>query len=401
LARRTHVYEYHKKHGNIVEYAGFDLSVWFEGIIPECHSVRNNCGIFDVSHMGRVLAEGKGAESFLNQLTTNDVSKLAVGRGQYSLLCNPKGGIMDDLTIFRIGSIRYLVVYNAGNRDKNWNWLLKNRPRNDVTLSDVSDNVAMFAVQGPRAGVVLWNVSGVKLEEVEKYGTREVKVAGVPCLLTRSGYTGEDGFEIYVWNTSVKEPSNAVKVWEKLLSGGRELGICPVGLGARDVLRLEAGMCLYGNDIDENTSPVEAKLNWVVRLEKPDFVGKNVIVGLKEKGPDRVRVGFKMKERGIPRQAQDIFVDAEAVGKVSSGTFSPTLSVGIGMGYVPPSLAAVGETISVGIRDRRVQAEVVKLPFYQRRSESQVVVFGEEMGLKDFRKKYSPSSQPTVATATH
>jgi aminomethyltransferase len=401
LARRTHVYEYHRKHGNIVEYAGFELSVWFEGIIPECHSVRNNCGIFDVSHMGRVLAEGKGAESFLNQLTTNDVSKLAVGRGQYSLLCNPKGGIMDDLTIFRIGNIRYLVVYNAGNRDKNWNWFLKNRPRNDVTLSDVSDNVAMFAVQGPRAGTVLWNVSGVKLEEVEKYGTRDVKVAGVPCLLTRSGYTGEDGFEIYVWNTSVNEPSNAVKIWEKLLSGGRELGICPVGLGARDVLRLEAGMCLYGNDIDESISPVEAKLNWVVRLEKPDFVGKSAIIDLKEKGPSRVRVGFRMKEKGIPRQSQDILVDAEAVGKVSSGTFSPTLSVGIGMGYVPPSVGAVGETFSVGIRDRRVRAEVVKLPFYQRRSESQVVVFGEEMGLKDFRKKYSSSSQPTVATATH
>ncbi len=401
LAGRTHVYEYHRKHGNIVEYAGFDLSVWFEGIIPECHSVRNNCGIFDVSHMGRVLAEGKGAESFLSQLTTNDVSKLAVGRGQYSLLCNLKGGIMDDLTIFRIDSMRYLVVYNAGNRDKNWDWLLKNKPRSNVTLSDVSDNVAMFAVQGPRAGTVLWNVSGVKLEEVEKYGTRDVKVAEIPCLLTRSGYTGEDGFEIYVWNTSVKEPSNAVKIWEKLLSGGRELGICPVGLGARDVLRLEAGMCLYGNDIDENTSPVEAKLNWVVRLEKPDFVGKNAIMDLKEKGPSRVRVGFRMKEKGIPRQSQDIFVDAEAVGKVSSGTFSPTLSVGIGMGYVPPSLAAVGETFSVGIRDRRVQAEVVKLPFYQRRSESQVLVFGEEMGLKDFRKKYSPSSQPTVATATH
>jgi len=401
LARRTPVYEYHRKHGNVVEYAGFDLSVWFEGIIPECHCIRNNCGIFDVSHMGRVLAEGKGAESFLNQLTTNDVSNLAVGRGQYSLLCNPKGGIMDDLTIFRLGGMRYLVVYNAGNRDKNWNWLLKKRPRNDVTLSDVSDNVAMFAVQGPRAGVVLWNVSGVKLEEVEKYGTKDVKVAGVPCLLTRSGYTGEEGFEIYVWNASVKEPSNAVTVWEKLLSGGRELGICPVGLGARDVLRLEAGMCLYGNDIDENTSPVEAKLNWVVRLEKPDFVGKNAIMGLKERGPSRVRVGFRMKEKGIPRQSQDILVDAELVGKVSSGTFSPTLSVGIGMGYVPPSLAAVGETFSVGIRDRKVRAEVVKLPFYQRRSESQVVVFGEEIGLRDFRKKYSSSCQPTVATATH
>jgi len=401
LARRTHVYEYHRKHGNIVEYAGFNLSVWFEGIIPECHSVRNHCGIFDVSHMGRVLAEGKGAESFLNQLTTNDVSKLAVGRGQYSLLCNLKGGIMDDLTIFRIGSLRYLVVYNAGNRDKNWNWLLKNKPPSDMTISDVSDNVAMFAIQGPRAGTVLWNVSGVKLEEVEKYGTRDVRVAGIPCLLTRSGYTGEDGFEIYVWNTSVEEPLDAVKVWEKLLLGGRELGICPVGLGARDVLRLEAGMCLYGNDVDENTSPVEAKLNWVVHLEKPDFVGKNAIMGLKEKGPSRVRVGFRMKQKGIPRQNQDIFVDAEAVGKVSSGTFSPTLSVGIGMGYVPPSLAAVGETFTVGIRDRRVQAEVVKLPFYQRRSENQVVVFGEEMGLREFRKKYSSSGQPTVATATH
>ena len=401
MARRTQVYEYHKKHGNIVEYAGFDLPVWFEGIIPECRSVRNNCGIFDVSHMGRVVAEGKGAESFLNQLTTNDVSKLAVGRGQYSLFCNAKGGILDDLTIFRIGTLRYLVVYNAGNRDKNWNWLLKNKTRTDVTVSDVSDDVAMFAVQGPRASTVLWNVSGARLDEVEKYGTKDVKVAGIPCLLTRSGYTGEDGFEIYVWNTSVKEPSNAVKVWEKLLSSGRDVGISPVGLGARDVLRLEAGMCLYGNDIDENTSPVEARLSWVVRLEKSDFVGKSATMRLKEQGPTRVRVGFKMNEKGIPRQGQDIFEDTEVVGKVSSGTFSPTLSLGIGMGYVPPSLATIGKKFGVGIRDRRVQAEVVKLPFYQRKSERQVLVLGEEIGLMDFRKKYSSSSQPAFTTETH
>jgi aminomethyltransferase len=401
LAKRTHVYDYHKKHGNIVEYAGFDLPVWFDGIIPECHSVRNNCGIFDVSHMGRVLAEGKAAESFLNQLTTNDVSKLAVGRGQYSLLCNPKGGIMDDLTIFRIGSLRYLVVYNAGNRDKNWNWLLKNKSRSDVTISDISDDAAMFAVQGPRAETVLRNVSGVKLEEIEKYGTKDAKVAGIPCLLTRSGYTGEDGFEIYVWNTKVDAPKSALAVWEKILSSGGESGIRPIGLGARDVLRLEAGMCLYGNDIDENTSPVEARLSWVVRLEKPDFVGKRAIQELKEKGPSRVRVGFKMKEKGIPRQHQDVFADADSAGKVSSGTFSPTLGVGIGMGYIPPSLAGIGKTISVGIRDRRVQAEIVKPPFYQRRSRNQVVVFGEEMGLLDFRRKYGSASQPTVATATH
>ncbi|HEV2120301.1 MAG TPA: glycine cleavage system aminomethyltransferase GcvT [Candidatus Bathyarchaeia archaeon] len=400
MAKRTHVYEYHKKHGNIVDYAGFELPVWFEGIIPECHSVRNNCGIFDVSHMGRILVEGKSAESFLNQLTTNDVSKLAVGRGQYTLFCSPKGGIIDDLTIFRIGSMRYLVVYNAGNRDKDWNWLHKNKPRSDMTLSDISDNVAMFAVQGPRAAAVLWNVSGVKLEEVERYGTKDAKVAGIPCLLTRSGYTGEDGFEIYVWNTNVNEPTSAVKVWERILSGGRELGISPVGLGARDVLRLEAGMCLYGNDIDEDTSPVEAKLNWVVRLEKPDFVGRKAIMNLKEKGPRRIRVGFRMKEKGIPRQGQDIVAD-NVDGKVSSGTFSPTLSVGIGMGYVPPSLAAIGETFSVGIRDRRVLAEVVKLPFYQRRSENHVLVFGEELGLKDFMKRYRSLSQPPAAGATH
>jgi len=401
LAKRTQVYEYHRKHGNIVEYAGYDLSVWFEGIIPECHSVRDDCGIFDVSHMGRVLVEGKEAESFLNNLTTNDVSKLAVGRGQYAILCNPRGGIMDDLTIFRIDTLRYLVVYNAGNREKNWNWLVKNKPSSNVELNDVSDNVAMYAVQGPRAHTTLWNVSGVKLEEVEKYGTKDAKVAGAQCLLTRSGYTGEDGFEIYIWNTSVHKSENAVKVWDKLLSGGREIGIRPIGLGARDVLRLEAGMCLYGNDIDENTSPVEARLNWVVRLEKPEFVGKDSIRSLKEKGPSRVRVGFKMKEKGIPRQGQDIFSDSEGVGKVSSGTFSPTLSVGIGMGYVPPSIANVGEILSVGIRDRKVRAEIVKLPFYQRRSESQVVVFGEEIGLKDFLKKHSSSVQSTMATATH
>src|SRR5206468_2746002 len=187
------------------------------------------------------------------------------------------GGIMDDLTIFRIANLRYLVVYNAGNRDKNWNWLLKNKTRADLTVLDVSDDVAMFAVQGPRAGTVLWNVSGVQLDEVEKYGTKDVKMAGIPCLLTRSGYTGEDGFEIYVWNTSVKEPSNAVKVWEKLLSGGREVGISPVGLGARDVLRLEAGMCLYGNDIDENTSSVLG-LEWVLSLHRPLQLGRDLVL---------------------------------------------------------------------------------------------------------------------------
>lgn len=389
MGKKTQVYEYHRKHGSIVDYAGFDLPVWFEGIIPECKSVRNRAGIFDVSHMGRIHVEGPDAESFLNRLTTNDVSALAVGRGHYSLLCNPRGGVIDDLTVFKLGPTRFLVVYNAANRDKDWNWLQQHRGSLKVKLSDVSDHVAMFAVQGPRAGSLLRNVSGVRLEEVDRYGTRDVKVDGVSCLITRSGYTGEDGFEIYVWNTSAEDPARAMKVWDSLLSKGRELGLRPAGLGARDVLRLEAGMCLYGNDMDEETSPIEARLGWVVRLEKGDFVGKDAISKLKAAGPSRVRIGFRMKEKGIPRQGQEFLSNGEAVGKVTSGTFSPTLGVGVGMGFVKPRCASIGERLSVKIRDRSVSAEVVKLPFYQRRSEDKVIVFGEEMGLKEFRTKYT------------
>lgn len=388
MGRKTQVYEYHQKYGNIVEYAGFDLPVWFEGIIPECKNVRNQAGIFDVSHMGRVLVEGPDAEAFLNRITTNDVSSLGPGRGQYSLLCNPKGGVIDDLTVFRTGPTKYLVVYNAANREKDWDWFQKNKESHRLTVQDVSDDVAMFAVQGPRAANVLRNISGARLEDFERYGTREVKVAGLECQVTRSGYTGEDGFEIYVWNASVKTTGNAFEIWERLLDEGKSSGLRPAGLGARDVLRLEAGMCLYGNDMDEATSPVEAKLNWVVKLDKGEFVGRGAIRNLKEKGPSQVRVGFRMREKGIPRQGQEIFADDEVVGKVTSGTFSPTLNVGIGMGFVKPVYAGLAQRLSVRIRDRSVLAEVVKLPFYQRRSRDKVVAFGEKMGLKDFRAKY-------------
>jgi aminomethyltransferase len=389
MGRKTQIFEFHRGHGNIVDYAGFDLPVWFEGIIPECTTVRNRVGIFDVSHMGRVLVEGPDAASFLNKMTTNDVSSLALGRGHYSLFCNPTGGIIDDLTVFRIASSKFLIVYNAGNREKDWNWLQKNKGSSKAALSDVSDQVAMFAVQGPKAGGVLRNISAARLDEIEKYGTKEVKVMGLSCLVTRSGYTGEDGFEIYVWDAPVNNPSNALAIWDMILAEGKEYGIRPVGLGARDVLRLEAGMCLYGNDMDEKTSPVEAKLNWVVRLEKSGFLGEEAIRRLKAMGPDRIRVGFRLTDKGIPRQGQEIRFDDEIVGKISSGTFSPTLRVGLGMGFVKPSHAAAGEKLSIMIRGRNVPAEIVKLPFYQRRSEEKMVVFGEEMGLKDFRAKFN------------
>ncbi len=391
MGRKTQVYEYHREHGYLVDYAGFELPVWFEGIIPECKAVRMNAGIFDVSHMGRVLIEGPQAETFLSRLTTNDVLSLAVGRGQYSLLCNQQGGIIDDLTIFKLGSAKFLVVYNAANREKDWNRLRQHSASFDVLLEDVSDSVAMFAVQGSRAGGLLRKVSGLNLNDVEKYGTAEAVVGSASCLITRSGYTGEDGFEIYVWNTTTKDPKKAMEVWERFLAEGRDAGLRPTGLGARDVLRLEAGMCLYGNDIDEDTSPIEARLGWVLKVEKDSFFGKEAILKLKQAGPGRVRVGFRTLEKGIPRKGLEIRHNEEPVGRVTSGTLSPTLRIGIGMGYVKPQYSGVGERLKIKIRDRDVAAEVVKLPFYQRRSEDRVAVFGEEMGLDDFQTRIGSS----------
>jgi aminomethyltransferase len=247
----------------------------------------------------------------------------------------------------------------------------------------------MFAVQGPKAGLLLRSISGVRLEEIDRYSGKDVRVGDFSCLVTRSGYTGEDGFEIYVWNTTSQHPEHALNIWDRLLSAGRHDGLKPAGLGARDVLRLEAGMCLYGNDIDEKTSPVEARLNFAVRLDKKsDFVGRGPIQVQKEQGPGRVRVGFKIRDKGIPRQGQEIVLEDQSIGKVTSGTFSPTLGVSVGMGYVPPNISKAGTVFDVKIRDRNVSAEVVKLPFYQRRSEDIVVVMGQEMGLRDFRIQY-------------
>ncbi len=379
----------------MVDYAGFDLPVWFEGIIPECKSVRNNVGLFDVSHMGRVFVEGANAETFLNRLTTNDVSTLRIGQGHYSLLCNPDGGIIDDLTVFRVAKTKYLMIYNAANREKNWNWIERNRQSN-TTVSDVSDESAMFAVQGPKAARLLKSVSGTMLEDIDKYASREIRIRDLSCFLTRSGYTGEDGFEIYVWKTSAQRPETAMRIWDMILSEGKQYAVRPAGLGARDVLRLEAGMCLYGNDIDEETTPVEARLSFAVRLDKKTgFIGSDAIQREKEEGPRRVRVGFKIRSKGIPRQGQDVLLEEQKVGRVTSGTFSPTLGFGIGMGYVGPGLSKPPQLFDVKIRDRNVSAEAVKMPFYQRRSEDKVVVLGQEMGLRDFRTKYLAS--PTHA----
>jgi aminomethyltransferase len=391
MAKRTQVYSYHEKNGHMVDYAGYELPVWFEGIIPECKVVRTNVGLFDVSHMGRIIVEGKNAEKFLNQVTTNDVSALEVGQGHYSLLCDQNGGIIDDLTVFRTHDTKYLVVYNAANREKNWNWLQEYR-QGAVVLTDYSDQSAMFAVQGPKSSELLHDISSTQLDKIGKYWGRDIKVGRLSCYVTRSGYTGEDGFEIYIWKTSADHPNDASEVWVKILSAGKKYGLKPVGLGARDVLRLEAGMCLYGNDIDEHTSPVEARLNFAVRLDKKDdFVGRSSIQELKEQGPSRVRIGFRIVDKGIPRQGQEIVSGDTSIGKVTSGTLSPTLGIGIGMGYAPPDSSKQGRSFQIQIRDRKVAAGVVKLPFYQRRSEERVVVMGEEMGVREFETRYGHS----------
>ena len=388
MAKRTQVFSFHEKHGHLVDYAGYDLPIWFEGIVSECRTVRSDAGLFDVSHMGRIFVEGKNADLFLNRMTTNDVSALAIGQGHYSLLCGPDGGIIDDLTVFRTHNTRYLVVYNAANRGKNWNWLQQHR-EGDVLMTDLSDESAMFAVQGPNSASLLLDISGTRLEEIDKYSGREVKVGPLSCYVTRSGYTGEDGFEIYVWKTTDDHPRDALEVWEKILSAGKRYGLKPVGLGARDVLRLEAGMCLYGNDIDENTSPVEARLNFAVRLDKKtDFVGRTSIQELKETGPSRVRVGFRIVDKGIPRQGQEIIAGDSRIGRVTSGTLSPTLGLGIGMGYASPDRSKVGQPFDINIRERRTSASIVKLPFYQRRSDDRVLVMGEDMGIGEFRTRY-------------
>ena len=397
MAKRTQLYAFHEKHGHLVDYAGYDLPVWFEGVIPECKAVRSNVGLFDVSHMGRIIVEGKSAELFLNKTTTNDVSSLAVGQGHYSLLCRPDGGILDDLTVFRTEPTKYLVVYNAANREKNWNWLEQHRPTDSV-MTDLSDDSAMFALQGPRSSEVLHGISGTRLEEIGSYWSgRNVKVGHLDCFVTRTGYTGEDGFEIYVWKTSANRPDDAMEVWDMILSVGNNCGLRPVGLGARDVLRLEAGMCLYGNDIDEHTSPVEARLNFAVRLDKKeDFVGRSAIQTLKEEGPSRVRTAFRMTDKGIPRQGQEMVSNTATVGKVSSGTLSPTLGVSIGMGYAPPSLSKKGQSFEIRIRDRKASAVVVKLPFYQRRSSNIVSVMGEEMKVEEFRSRFGQAEPLAV-----
>ncbi|MFQ6080177.1 MAG: glycine cleavage system aminomethyltransferase GcvT [Candidatus Bathyarchaeia archaeon] len=363
-ARKTHLHGFHSSRGRMVSFAGFEMPMWYKGIIPEHMAVRNAVGIFDVTHMGRVLISGPEAEAFLDYVTTNNVAALPPLSAHYSTMCNELGGIKDDFILSRLEPKKFLIVPNAINRAKDYEWLVKQSQAFDVKIEDVSDNIAMFAVQGPKAEQTLQEICDEDLSKIPRFKGGWAKLAGVEVYVSRTGYTGEDGFELFVWNVPLSNPDKAIKVWSAVLEAGRDVGIEPCGLGARDTLRLEAGMCLYGNDIDENTTPLEAGLGFVVKFKKRNFIGKEALLKQKTEGLKRKRVGVRMLERGIPRPHHEVWKNEEKIGHVTSGTFSPILKRGIAMAYLSTEYAMESTTVDVRIRDKFVKGEVVRFPFY-------------------------------------
>jgi aminomethyltransferase len=358
MEKNIPLHELHVKlGGKIVPFAGFNMPVRYSSDIEEHLAVRNGVGVFDVSHMGEFKVEGPNALELIQRITSNDASKLVDGQAQYTCLPNDKGGIVDDLIVYRIKENDYFIVVNAGNIDKDWNWFVTHNTKG-ATLKNLSAEYCLFAVQGPKAVGVLQKLTATDLSAIKYYHFAIGTFAGVEnVMMSNTGYTGAGGFEIYVKN------ADAEKVWTSIFEAGADVNIKPIGLGARDTLRLEMGFCLYGNDIDDTTSPLEAGLGWITKFTK-EFTNSANLKKQKEEGVKRKLVGFKMIDRGIPRHDY-VLKDAagNAIGKVTSGTQSPLLNVGIGLGYVTTAHATVGSEIFVDVRGKSLKATVVKLPF--------------------------------------
>lgn len=343
--------------GKMVPFAGFYMPVSYRGITEEHRKVRSSVGLFDLSHMGEFRVTGLKALEFLQKVTTNDATKLAVWDVQYSLMCYPEGGIVDDLLVYHLPD-SYLLVVNAANLEKDFDWLAAHKPEG-VTLTDESDRTALIAIQGPRAEALMAKLTDFDLPQLGYYKAARAKACGQEILFSRTGYTGEDGFELYML------PDNAEFFWRKIMEAGKEFDIEPIGLGARDTLRLEMKYMLYGNDIDATTNPMEAGLGWVVKLNKGDFLGKTPIEKMKSDGPKRKLAAFEMLEKSIPRKGCSIYAGNQKAGEVTSGTFSPTLEKGIGLGYVPAAHSAIGVKLDIDIRGKKTPAAVVPAPFYK------------------------------------
>jgi aminomethyltransferase len=359
MALRTPLYDAHlRAGGRIVEFAGWEMPVQYAGLLAEHAAVRTQVGLFDVSHMGEVVFRGPRALAALQAVFTNDLGKVADGQAQYGCLCRESGGIVDDVVIYRRSAEDLLVCVNAGNRQKDFEWLADHAGGADV--KNESDDWAQLALQGPLAAQLLQRLCDVNLSLVKTYRFAPGQVAGRPCLVARTGYTGEDGFEVFC------SAADATVLWDALLEAGRAEQIQPCGLGCRDSLRLEMAYRLYGSDMDDQATPLEAGLGWVVKLDKGEFVGRAALLRQKEAGLSRKLVGFQLSQSGIARHGYPVVQDGRPVGQVTSGTRSPSLGTSIGLAYVPPALAAEGSTFAVDIRGRPVAAVVVKTPFYTR-----------------------------------
>ncbi|MGP1992888.1 glycine cleavage system aminomethyltransferase GcvT [Zobellia laminariae] len=344
----------------MVPFAGYNMPVSYEGINIEHETVRNGVGVFDVSHMGEFLIEGPKALELIQKVSSNDASKLTIGKAQYSCLPNETGGIVDDLIVYRIKEETYLLVVNASNIDKDWSHISKYNEEIGATMRDISEGFSLLAIQGPKAVEAMQALTSVDLASIKFYNFVVADFAGIGnVIISATGYTGSGGFEIYCKNSEVQQ------IWDNIFEVGAAFGIKPIGLAARDTLRLEMGYCLYGNDIDDSTSPFEAGLGWITKFTK-DFVNSEALAKIKAHDPERKLIGFELEERGIPRHGYDI-VDGQGktIGIVTSGTMSPSLGKGIGLGYVPQVFSEVGSKIHIQVRKKAIPATVVKLPFYK------------------------------------
>ncbi len=363
FVKKTPLNEEHRILGaKMVDFGGWDMPVQYTGVLEEHLAVREKVGLFDVSHMGEFTVKGSDALAFVQHVTCNDVSKLAQKQIHYSAFTYPEGTIVDDLLVYRQDDNEFFLVVNAANIEKDFDWITSQSGGFDVELKNVSDSYAQLAIQGPEAVKIAETLFGELALEMHYYWFDYVTYEGSPCILSRTGYTGEDGFEVYC------PPSIAVSLWRRVLELGKPYGILPCGLGARDTLRLESKMCLYGNDIDNTTTVLEAGLGWICKLDKGDFIGADVLRQQKEEGLERRLMGFEMVDRGIARHGYPVYLEpgGEAVGAVTSGSFAPFLKKNIGLVYLPIEKAKIGTEIFIGIRKKTAKARVIKTPFYKR-----------------------------------
>lgn len=358
--KKTALYQKHIDLGaKMVPFAGYEMPVLYSGIVDEHNTVRNSVGVFDVSHMGEFELEGKGALDLIQYVTSNDASKLFPGRVQYSCLPNENGGIVDDLLVYQMSEDSYFLVVNASNIDKDWNWIQKYAEKYDCKMKNISDDISLLAVQGPKAVDTLQKLTNVALKDLEYYHFQIGDMAGIKnVIISATGYTGAGGFELYVKN------EDAEKLWDAVFEAGKEFGIKPAGLGCRDTLRLEMGYCLYGNDINDETSPLEAGLGWITKFSK-DFIAKDILEKQKKEGLTKKLVGLEILEKAIPRQHFEIQDEnGKVIGEVTSGTMAPSLQKPIAMGYVDIAHSKEGSSVKIGIRNKAIDAKVVRLPFY-------------------------------------